>query len=133
MAMIGGVTSMVRSRLCDCIQMVRNAWAEVASQSVPDAETARFLRECGVKFLCLSHNQIRFSANSATVMVAFLTVISREMEGTGLHLCLRGAETPLEIKRSVSLGFRFFTSPVIGVNSDAPIGAGPKPAKQVFV
>lgn len=130
--LIGGLASVPRPRLRDCIQTVRSAGVQVAIQSVPDAETARFLHDCGVTYLCLSHNQIRFSGNNATVMAAFLTVFAREIEGIGLHRCLWGADTPLAIKRGVSLGFRFFTSHVIGTNSDVPTGLGPKPAKHLF-
>lgn len=128
----GGVAAVGRPRLRDLIRTIRAAGASVAVQTFPDMETARIVRELGVRYLCVDEAQVRVAGLSPSAIMALFTVIAHEVRSLGLHLCLWNVKTPQEIKRAIPLGFRYFSGGAIGDMSRLPAEPCLKSAEQVF-
>ena len=110
----GAVASVARPRLRHTIRAILDAGAEVAIRTIPEVESARFFRDCGVGFLCLNEAQIRAAGLTPSAIYAYFTVIAHDVGNLGFRLCLWNATSPADIKRARALGFCLFSGASIG-------------------
>ncbi|RAU22539.1 hypothetical protein CU669_07565 [Paramagnetospirillum kuznetsovii] len=128
----GPVGSIGHPRLRNVISAIKAAKAQVAVQTMPDIETAKFLRDCGASFLCLNEAQMMLAGLTPSAILALFTVTTHEVQGLGYHLCLWNSTISQEVKRAASLGFRLFTGSVIGPNGTRPSPSSPKATSQIY-
>lgn len=128
----GGVATTGRPRLRDLIRAVRGEGAEVAVQAVPDIELANALRDFGAGYLCVNLAQILNAGLTLSATVALFTVIAHEVRSIGMQLCLWNVTMPQEVKRSIPLGFRYFSGAMIGETVALPVKPHPFSAAQVY-
>ena len=126
------MASLPRPRLRNVVSTILKAGARVAIRTIPELDTARFYRECGVSFICLNEVQIQLAGLTATAILALFTVVAHEVQGLGFEMCLWNTPLAHEVKRAVGLGFSLFTGPVIGPNAGLPQSPQPWPTYKVF-
>lgn len=128
----GGIGNLPRTRLREVVQAIRAGGPQVAAQTVPDMELACQLFDCGVRYLCVNQEQVRFAGLSPSATLALFTVIAHEVRDIGLQLCLWSTTTSQEIKRCIPLGFRYFSGAAVGQNAKAPPHPHALKSAQVF-
>lgn len=128
----GAVASVAHSRLRETIQTIHTAGAKVAVRTIPEVETSKFLRECGVEYLCLNEAQVKMAGLTPSAIFALFTIIAHEVRGLGFQLCLWNAGLSQDVKRAIPLGYSLFSGPVIGAHATKPAAAHPLADFKVF-
>jgi hypothetical protein len=127
----GNVDSVARPRLRGTIRTLRACGVGVAIRTVPEIETAKFLRDCGAEYLCLNVAQAKAAGLGLSALYAFFTIVAREIGGLGFRLCLWNAAAPADSKRTIGLGFTIFSGTPVGPTGGAPLAPAEGPAQSV--
>ena len=128
----GAVASTPHLQVRRIVRAIIAAGAKVAVRTVPDMETAKFLKDCGVDFLCLNVAQVRMAGLTPSAILALITVYVHEAQGLGLQLCLWNSAVSNNVKRALGLGFVLFSGPTIGPHTEQAISPHPLPTYKVF-
>jgi len=128
----GAVASVARPRLRHTISAILDAGANVAVRTIPEPDSARFFRDCGVTYLCLNEAQVRAAGLTPSAIYAFFTVIAHDVGSLGFRLCLWNATSPADIKRASALGFCLFSGPPIGPTAEVLMPPCQWPTAKVY-
>lgn len=129
----GAVSSVSRPRLRDTIGAIAAGGAKVAVRSIPDLDTARFLRDCGTEYLCVNEAQVKLAGLTPSAVMALITVLSHEVRDLGYQLCLWNASSGDIIKRAAGLGYALFSGPPVGHNTARPVAPHGFAASRIYV
>jgi hypothetical protein len=128
----GAVATASHKHVRQIVRAILASGAKVAVRTVPDMETAKFLRDSGVDFLCLNLAQVRIAGLTTSAILALITVYAHEVQGLGLQLCLWNSEVSANVKRAVGLGYALFSGPVIGPHGETAVAPHALPTYKVF-
>lgn len=117
----GAIGNTPRQQVRRLVDDIRHMGAKVGARVMPERESARFFRDCGVEYLCLNESQAKRAGFTHSAVYALFTVVGREVDGMGFRLCLWNASTPEDVKRASALGFEFFSGAPIGATALHPI------------
>ena len=128
----GAVANLSRPTLRAVIGAIRARGCAVAIRVVPEAETARFLRECGAEYLCLNQLQAQLAGFTPSAIHALYTLVAHDVGELGFQLALWNATNPEDIKRAASLGFTLFSGAPVGVTTKSAATLKTLPVPAIF-
>ncbi|CAA7626423.1 hypothetical protein [Magnetospirillum sp. UT-4] len=128
----GTVADIGRPQLRAVTDAIHAIGAEIAVRVVPERATAAFLRDCGVRYLCLNHAKAKLAGFTDSAVYALFTVVAREIEDLGFELCIWNTATPQDVKRGAALGYGRFSGAPIGPTAPLPTRPRPLAADRVF-
>lgn len=131
--LVGNIAFLSRPQMREIVRAILRGGAAVGVQSLPDADGARFLYDCGVRYLCISVDRFRFSGVGSNLLVSILDAFTREIAAFGFIPCLWGAQSSVEIKKSIPLGFQMFSGTPVGTDQEKLVHPAPRPARQIFM
>ena len=129
----GDLGNMAHPRLRDIIAAIRSRGAFVAARLLPEPETARFLRECGVDFLCFNEVQATDAGFTHSALYAVFTVLGHQVGGLGFKMCLWNTSSAEDVKRAAAQGFGLFSGIPIGPPQATTVKPVPWPARKVYI
>jgi hypothetical protein len=129
----GAVGLMARKQLRELVGALTTTGVEVGARIIPGPEMARFLRDCGVQYLCFNEAQATTAGFTHSALYALFSVIAHEVRGLGFTNCLWNASTGEDIKRAAALGFLLFSGSMIGPNHPAMTLPHPLKTTKVFL
>jgi hypothetical protein len=129
----GAVGSTSRKRLRDCIRAIMAGGASVGVRIFPEIEMARFLKDCGVSYLCINEAQAKQASFTHSALYALLSVMAHEVSDTGLGLCLWNTSSGRDVKRAAALGFSLFSGATVGASQANMVEPHEWPTDKVFL
>jgi|GEM_PF-2188209 len=102
------------------ITMLHGLGCRIAVRMMPDRETAKFLRDSGVDFVCVNLARVMTAGLTGGTLSAMMTMVAHELDGLGYRLCLWNATTPDLVKRGKSLGYHLISGQPIGPTQPLP-------------
>jgi hypothetical protein len=128
----GAVGGLPHTKLRQVIGAISARKAIVAVQMIPEPESARFLRQCGVSHLCLNEAQAHQAGFTPSAVYALFTIVAHETTGLGFQMCVWNAALPGDVKRAAGLGYGLFTGDAIAPHALSPATPQPWPADKIY-
>ncbi len=130
--MAGDLGDVSRSLLRDTIRMFKSMNIRVAARVLPERDTAKFLRDCGVEFLCLNEAQAARAGFTHSALYALFTLVTHDVADLNYRLCLWNASSAEDVRRAVNLGFQYVTGLPVGRSTPTPAALRPILARDIF-
>ena len=129
----GAIAGLSHQKIRDVVTAAKDGGAKVGVRIFPEPDLAKFLKECGISYLCFNEDQAKAAGFTHSALYALLAVVAHEVRGLDFALCLWNASTGQDIKRARSLDFTLFSGKPVGKNQATMANPGLYPTSKVFL